>query len=232
MTADLFDLEQSRQEAPETPPRPVPLAEGAVLFPGLALPDVPALLAGVEAVSAECPFEQLETPGGGRMSVEMTACGAFGWRSDRKGYRYAPLFPATGRPWPPLPPAFAALSRRAAAAAGFDRAPLQSCLINRYNHRARMSLHQDRDEGELITPIVSVSLGVAATFLWGGLNRSDPTRRIRLAHGDVVVWGGPSRLTFHGVTPLPSGEHPATGPCRINITFRQVTADMDNFSTP
>jgi alkylated DNA repair protein (DNA oxidative demethylase) len=154
------------------------------------------------------------------MSVAMTNCGRAGWYSDRRGYRYAESDPLSGRPWPPLPEPFLALARRAAARCGHDRFDPDVCLINRYAPGARMSLHQDRDEGNLTAPIVSLSLGLEAMFLWGGGQRGDRPRRIPLVHGDAVVWGGASRLTFHGVAPLKDGEHPLVGRQRYNLTFR------------
>lgn len=199
-----------------------PLAEGAVVLRGFALEDAPALLAAVKAIAARAPFRHLETPGGRRMSVAMTNCGEAGWVSDRRGYRYQPLDPLTGRRWPPMPPLFRSLAQRAAEAASFRDFHTDVCLINRYAPGARLTLHQDRDEKGYADPIVSVSLGLPATFLFGGLTRTDKTRRIRLEHGDVTVWGGPSRLAFHGVAPLADGEHPATGQCRINLTFRRA----------
>ncbi len=157
---------------------------------------------------------------GGTMAVAMTNCGGLGWVSDRSGYRYEALDPLTGRPWPPLPERFAALAARASLAAGLAPAAADVCLINRYAPGDRLSLHQDRDEPDLSAPIVSVSLGLPAIFLFGAASRGDPVRRCRLDHGDVVVWGGASRLAFHGVAPVPAGEHPATGPWRINLTLR------------
>jgi alkylated DNA repair protein (DNA oxidative demethylase) len=161
------------------------------------------------------------TPGGFRMSVAMTNCGRVGWVSDRSGYRYDPVDPENGQPWPAIPASFLDLARRAAGIAGFAFDP-DCCLINRYEPGTKLSLHQDRDERDFTAPIVSVSLGLPAVFLWGGLKRSDRPRRIRLESGDVVVWGGPSRLTYHGVAPLAAGEHPVTGQVRINLTFRKA----------
>lgn len=198
------------------------LGEGAVRLSGFARGEAPALLAAVEAVAAAAPFRHLVTPGGYAMSVAMTNCGQVGWVSDRRGYRYDPVDPQTGRPWPAMPPVFGDLAQRAAAAAGFaDFAP-DACLVNRYAPGARLSLHQDRDEAALAAPIVSVSLGLPAIFLWGGGARADRTRRIPLVQGDVVVWGGPSRLAFHGVAPLAEGAHPLTGCYRYNLTFRRA----------
>jgi alkylated DNA repair protein (DNA oxidative demethylase) len=168
------------------------------------------------------PFRQLETPGGYRMSVAMTDCGPLGWVSDRRGYRYLSVDPQTGRAWPPMPEAFLRLATDAAARAGFPGFHPDACLINRYVPGARLTLHQDKDEQDLGQPIVSVSLGLPATFLWGGGTRSERPRRVPLEHGDVVVWGGPDRLRFHGVLALAEGEHPLLGPERINLTFRKA----------
>ena len=162
------------------------------------------------------------TPGGHTMSVAMTNCGRVGWVSDRTGYRYDPLDPDKGKPWPAMPPVFLDLAVRAAADAGFADYDPDACLINRYVAGAKLSLHQDRDEKDPWAPIVSVSLGLPATFLWGGKRRADPQRRLRLESGDVVVWGGPARFVYHGVAPLKDGEHPLTGATRINLTFRKV----------
>jgi alkylated DNA repair protein (DNA oxidative demethylase) len=158
------------------------------------------------------------------MSVAMTNCGNLGWVSDRSGYRYAPEDPETGTPWPPMPPEFRDLAREAAGAAGFANFEPDVCLINRYEPGAKLSLHQDKDEQDFTAPIVSVSLGLPAVFLWGGLKRSERPRRIHLESGDVVVWGGASRLVYHGVSPLPEGEHAVTGRARINLTFRKAAA--------
>jgi alkylated DNA repair protein (DNA oxidative demethylase) len=162
------------------------------------------------------------TPGGFTMSVAMTNCGAAGWVTDRTGYRYDPRDPDNGRPWPDMPAAFLHLATAAAEAAGYCDFVPDACLINRYQPGAKMSLHQDKDEQDFGAPIVSVSLGLPAVFLFGGLKRSEKPRRYRLAHGDVVVWGGPSRLFFHGVAPLADGEHPVLGRQRINLTFRKA----------
>ncbi|MGE0664913.1 MAG: DNA oxidative demethylase AlkB [Sphingomonadales bacterium] len=214
MTGDLF--------AGLATPSAEPLAEGVVLLRGFVLAEAPALLAAIDRISQAAPFRHLVTPGGFRMSVAMTNCGAVGWVSDRRGYRYDPLDPETGRRWPEMPPPFRALAARAAEAAGFPGFAPEACLVNRYEPGARLTLHQDRDEGNLAHPIVSVSLGVPATFLFGGLERRDRPRRIRVEHGDVAVWGGPSRLAFHGVDTLKAGEHPMTGDRRYNLTFRRA----------
>lgn len=198
------------------------LADCAVLLRGFAVAEAPALLAEITAIAEAAPFRHLITPGGFRMSVAMTNCGAVGWISDRRGYRYGADDPETGCPWPAMSPLFRDLAGRAAQAAGFSGFAPEACLINRYAPGARLTLHQDRDEGNLSHPIVSVSLGVPATFLFGGLDRKDKPRRFRVDHGDVAVWGGPSRLAFHGVDALKQGHHDLTGQLRYNLTFRKA----------
>ena len=197
-----------------------PLSEGACVLRGFALDVDSELLQAVDAIAAAAPFRHLITPGGFRMSVAMTNCGRLGWVSDRRGYRYAPCDPETGRPWPDMPVSFKSLAQRAASEAGYLGFDPDACLVNRYQPGTRLTLHQDRDEARLAEPIVSVSLGVPATFLWGGLERGGRNQRIGLRHGDVVVWGGPSRMRFHGITPLKPAWHPARGDSRINLTFR------------
>ena len=206
---------------PSAPSRE-PLEEGAVLLRGFAASEAALLLEAVTAIAQQAPFRHLVTPGGHTMSVAMTNCGRVGWVSDRKGYRYDPVDPDTKLPWPAMPPAFLDLAVRAAADAGFAGYDPDACLINRYAAGAKLSLHQDRDEKDAWAPIVSVSLGLPATFLWGGKRRADPQRRMRLESGDVVVWGGPARFVYHGVAPLKDGDHPLTGSVRINLTFRKV----------
>jgi alkylated DNA repair protein (DNA oxidative demethylase) len=200
----------------------VRLGPGALVLRGFASPEASALLAAVEAVTQPAPFRHMVTPGGFTMSVAMTNCGQAGWITDRRGYRYGPVDPTTGLSWPPLPPVFGKLANDAAAAAGFPGFTPDACLINRYEPGARLSLHQDRNEHDLSAPIVSVSLGLPAVFLFGGERRTDRPRRIRLESGDVAVWGGPTRLAFHGVDTLADGVHPLTGRCRINLTFRRA----------
>ena len=180
------------------------------------------LIADIGAIVAQAPFRHMVTPGGHQMSVAMTNCGNAGWVTDRSGYRYDGVDPESRTPWPAMPASFRALAAEAAAEAGFDGFAPDACLINRYEPGARMSLHQDKDENDFGAPIVSVSLGLPAIFLFGGLQRSDKPRRFRLEHGDVVVWGGPSRLFFHGVAPLADGEHAVLGRQRINLTFRKA----------
>lgn len=196
------------------------LAPGAYVLRGFALPIATELFDGVERVCREAPFRHLMTPGGKRMSVAMTNCGALGWFSDASGYRYTRVDPQSEQPWPTMPEAFQRLARAASSAAGFTPIAPHACLINRYVPGARLTLHQDKDEQDLEAPIVSVSMGLAATFLFGGATRHEAPRRIRVEHGDVVVWGGPSRLRYHGLAALPEGFHPATGYCRINLSFR------------
>jgi DNA oxidative demethylase len=199
-----------------------PLGEGAVLLRGAARDGAGVLLDDLHTVLASAGWRHLVTPGGQRMSVAMTNAGALGWLSDRRGYRYDALDPLTGRAWPPTPASFLHLARDCASRAGYPGFDPDACLINRYAPGARLSLHQDRDELDFSQPIVSVSLGLPAVFLFGGLQRADKPRRIALRHGDVAVWGGASRLAFHGVAPLRDGLHPLTGACRINVTFRTV----------
>lgn len=200
----------------------LPLTEGAVRLGGFALPVEGALVTALNAVVAEAPFRHMVTPGGFTMSVAMTNCGAAGWLTNRLGYRYDRIDPDSGRPWPAIPGVFEDLARRAAEAAGFSSFVPDACLINRYTPGARLSLHQDKNERDFTAPIVSVSLGLPAVFLWGGLSRSERPRRVRLVHGDVVVWGGPARLTFHGVDVLRDGEHELLGALRYNLTFRKA----------
>lgn len=200
-----------------------PLAEGAVLLREFATAEAPALMAAVANIAAASPFRHMTTPGGYDMSVAMTNCGDLGWVTDRRGYRYDPADPDTGHPWPSMPTLFASLASRAADAAGYAGFTPDACLINRYEPGARLSLHQDKDERDFEASIVSVSLGLPATFLFGGLRRKDRPRRIRLESGDVVVWGGPSRLVYHGVAPLADGDDPLTGGRRINLTLRKAS---------
>jgi alkylated DNA repair protein (DNA oxidative demethylase) len=198
------------------------LEAGAVLLRGFALAEGPVLMEEVANLERVSSFRHLVTPSGHTMSVAMTNCGRVGWVSDRTGYRYDPVDPQTGHPWPVMPRAFLNIAANAAAEAGFPDYDPDACLINRYVAGAKLSLHQDRDEKNAWAPIVSVSLGLPAIFLWGGKHRSDPVRRLRLESGDVVVWGGSARFVYHGVAPLSEGQNPLTGPVRINLTFRKV----------
>lgn len=198
------------------------LGEQAFVLRGFALASEPELLLALADVSAAAPFRRLVTPGGLTMSAAMTNCGALGWTSDRRGYRYASHDPDSGRPWPAMPDALLALARDAASEAGFAGFVPDACLINRYLPGTRLSLHQDRDERSHDHPIVSVSLGIPATFLFGGHRRADKAARVPLVHGDVVVWGGVDRLRFHGVVPLKPAMHPLLGEQRINFTLRKA----------
>ena len=198
------------------------LEEGAMLLRGFAGEEAAALVGEVGRIAQAAPFRHLMTRGGYTMSVAMTNCGRTGWVSDASGYRYDPKDPATGLPWPAMPALFLDLAARAAAEVGFQDYDPDACLVNRYVAGSKLGLHQDRDEQDAWSPIVSVSLGLPAVFLWGGKRRSDPLRRLRVESGDVVVWGGPARFVYHGVAALKEGEHPLTGAARINLTFRKV----------
>lgn len=212
MIPDLFECEH----------RDVTLAPGAIVLGGFAKPFEGRLVAALGQVVERAPFRHMVTPGGHRMSVAMTNCGVAGWVSDRTGYRYDGYDPESGRRWPAMPDVFADLAAQAAARAGFDGFAPDACLVNRYEPGTRLSLHQDKNERDFEAPIVSVSLGLPAVFLFGGSHRADTPRRVPLAHGDVVVWGGPARLRYQGVLPLPHGHHPVMGGHRINLTFRKA----------
>ena len=203
-----------------TPPRV--LDAGVRLLPGFALERARALEEALDEVLAAAPLRHMQTPGGRTMSVAMSNCGALGWVTDARGYRYSPCDPASGRPWPAMPEVLRALARASAAAAGFAGFDPDACLINRYQPGARMSLHQDRDERDFSQPIVSISLGLPAVFLLGGEARHDRPQRVRLEHGDTLVFGGPARLRFHGVAPLAPGQHERFGAARLNLTFRKA----------
>jgi DNA oxidative demethylase len=213
---DLFESIEPPGASRET------MAEGAVLLRGAALPFEDGLLAALGDVVARSPFRHMATPGGYAMSVAMTNCGSVGWVSDQAGYRYDRVDPETGSAWPPMPPCFLALADAAATDAGYQGFRPDACLINRYVPGARLSLHQDKNERDFDNPIVSVSLGSPATFQFGGLKRSDSVKRFALRHGDVAVWGGPSRLCFHGVSTLNEERHETMGRMRINLTFRRA----------
>lgn len=216
MTPDLF----TDSELP--PPAATTLAPGALLLRRFALPQEAALLNALAEIIAAAPLRHMITPGGFRMSVAMTNCGERGWLTDRRGYRYDRIDPTSGQPWPAMPSAFLVLAQAAAAKADYHDFIPDACLINRYEPGARMSLHQDRNEADFSQPIVSVSLGLPAVFQFGGDLRSDKALRVALQHGDVVVWGGPARLRFHGVLPLKPGAHALLGEQRINLTFRRA----------
>lgn len=215
MTNDLFDALRERRR----------LSAGADFLPGFALDTAGALLAAIETVACYAPFRRMTVPGGGVMSVGITSCGVAGWCSDERGYRYESHDPQTGGPWPAMPPIFRSVARHAADVAGFRGYEPNVCLMNRYVPGARMGLHQDRDEGRLDAPIVSISLGMPAWFVFGGCARHDPSQSLELLHGDVLVWGGPSRLAWHGVKAVRSVVHPLTGSLRYNLTFRAIVED-------
>ncbi|CAB3954573.1 Alpha-ketoglutarate-dependent dioxygenase AlkB [Achromobacter insolitus] len=200
----------------------VVLGPQSLVLRGFALPMVDALLAGVDAVAAQAPFRHMETPGGYTMSVALTNCGQLGWTSDARGYRYTRTDPLSGQPWPAMPPAFMLLAQAAAAEAGFPGFEPDACLVNRYEPGSRLSLHQDRNERDYGAPIVSVSLGMPAMFLFGGEQRADKASRTPLFHGDVVVWGGVDRLRYHGIMPIKDLPHPRLGSQRINFTIRRA----------
>jgi alkylated DNA repair protein (DNA oxidative demethylase) len=216
LTADLFD------SVAEALPSREDIADGAVLLRGFARPLEEELIAAVRAIAAQSPFRRMTTPGGYQMSVAMTNCGERGWITDHTGYRYDAIDPRSDAPWPAMPLVFCDLARRSAEEGGFVGFTPDACLVNRYEPGTRLSLHQDKDELDFSAPIVSVSLGLPAIFLFGGTARSDKPRRFRLVHGDVAVWGGPSRLAYHGVAPLADGEHALLGRERINLTFRRT----------
>ena len=216
MTLELFPSTEEARVRTE------PLAPGAVLLRGFALADEAALVDGLERVGRAAPLRHMVTPGGFRMTVAMTNCGELGWVADKSGYRYERLDPDSSLAWPPMPATFRRLAARAAAEAGFAAFEPDACLVNRYEPGAKLSLHRDADEHDFAQPIVSVSLGIPATFLFGGLCRADKARRVPLVDGDVVVWGGPARLRFHGVLPLKDADHPRLGSRRINLTFRKA----------
>jgi alkylated DNA repair protein (DNA oxidative demethylase) len=213
MTLELFAAEQCERET---------LGEGAVILRGFAIAHEAAIFAALQDITTQAPFRHMITPGGFRMSVAMTNCGAYGWVTDRTGYRYDGMDPDSGKAWPHMPDAFVQLARDAATSAGFEDFVPDACLINRYEPGARLSLHQDRNERDFSAPIVSVSLGIPAVFMFGGLRREDKSVRVQLTHGDVAVWGGPARLRYHGVMPLKENHHPLVGGYRLNLTFRKA----------
>lgn len=197
-------------------------AAGAVILRSFALDKGVELLAAIDVIAALSPFRRMLVPSGHTMSVAITNCGGAGWVSDRKGYRYDAIDPQTGKPWPAMPELFSGLARRAAEQAGYRGFAPDACLVNCYVPGAGVSLHQDKNERDFSAPIVSVSLGLPAIFLFGGLKRTDRATRYRLIHGDAAIWGGPSRMAFHGIAPLKPGEHPLLGERRINLTFRKA----------
>lgn len=214
-TGDLFS-----DEALQQPARREQIGEQSYVLRGYALPWLERVLPELRAVLVQSPFRHMVTPGGFTMSAALSSCGALGWTTSPQGYRYSPLDPERQQPWPSMPAVLRELAINAASAAGFDGFAPDACLINRYVPGARMSLHQDKNERDYNAPVVSLSLGLPAVFLFGGHQRSDKTQKISLFHGDVAVWGGVDRLRFHGVLPIKEGAHPRMGPQRINLTFR------------
>jgi len=213
-TFELF-ADEDRQ-----PARTEQIGEQSFVLRGFALPWVEQLLPLLEKILRAAPFRQMVTPGGFTMSVGLSSCGTLGWTTDRSGYRYTRIDPVSGQPWPEMPEVFREMAQAAAREAGFHHFEPDACLINRYLPGAKMSLHQDKDERSYDPPIVSVSLGLPAMFLFGGFKRNDTSQRVSLFHGDIVVWGGVDRLRYHGVLPLKDGHHPRLGGQRINFTFR------------
>ncbi|MNS18879.1 Alpha-ketoglutarate-dependent dioxygenase AlkB [compost metagenome] len=216
MTLDLFNDEDTAQHGREQ------IGPQSFVLRGFALPYTDALLQGVDAVAAQSPFRHMHTPGGYTMSVALTNCGTLGWTSDAHGYRYTRIDPLSGQPWPDLPDAFLRLAQAAAADAGFPGFTPDACLVNRYEPGSRLSLHQDKNERDYDAPIVSVSLGMPALFLFGGHARTDKAARVPLLHGDVVVWGGVDRLRYHGVLPMKDAPHARLGSQRVNFTLRKA----------
>jgi alkylated DNA repair protein (DNA oxidative demethylase) len=216
MNASLFEM------GPPTPLSKSILGPGTAFLAGFALDTQDELLLSLKCIAERSPFRNMVTPGGRHMSVAMTNCGPLGWVTDRSGYRYDAVDPEMNRPWPMMPLSFRELAVAAANEAGFSNFVPDACLINRYEPGARLSLHQDKNEHDLTQPVVSVSMGLPATFLFGGLERAEGTQRIQIVHGDVIVWGGPARLRYHGILPLRDGEHSKTGRVRYNLTFRKA----------
>jgi alkylated DNA repair protein (DNA oxidative demethylase) len=214
-TLDLF-----ADDALEQQPRDEQIGEQSWVLRGFALPVIDELLPALDGILAAAPLRHMMTPGGFSMSVGTSSCGALGWITDRSGYRYSAVDPLSGKPWPDMPEVLSELAQTAAQRAGFADFHADSCLINQYVPGAKMSLHQDKDENAYAAPIVSLSLGLPAMFLFGGFLRSDKSQRIPLLHGDMVVWGGVDRLRFHGVLPIKPGQHPRLGERRINLTLR------------
>ncbi|NYT65423.1 DNA oxidative demethylase AlkB [Alcaligenaceae bacterium] len=220
MTLDLFEstLMGTRER----------LGQQAYVLRGFALPYMPELLQALAPIQKQAPFRHMHTPGGYTMSVALTNCGRLGWTSDHTGYRYTCRDPLSGLDWPAMPATFLALAQDAAQAAEFTQYAPDACLINRYLPGSKLSMHQDRNEKNDYEPIVSVSLGIPAIFLFGGHQRNDKATRVPLFHGDIVVWGGVDRMRYHGVLPIKDADHLQLGRQRTNLTFR--TAGLPNSS--
>ena len=174
----------------------------------------------ISVIDRAAPFRHMTTPGGHSMSVAMTNCGSAGWVTDRTGYRYSAQDPVTGEVWPAIPERWHTLATGAAEEAGYADYRSDACLINRYAAGAAMGSHQDRNEQDFSQPIVSVSLGLPARFFVQGPERRGRSIPVDIKSGDVIVWGGESRLWFHGVRPLKDGTDPVFGAYRYNLTFR------------
>ena len=200
----------------------LPLADGACWLPGFALPVMDELWSCIARHLHACPPQQMQTPMGYLMSVRTSSMGDWGWVSSALGYGYSHRQPLTQQPWPPIPAVVLQLASAAALQAGYANFVPDSCLINVYTPGNKMGLHQDKDELDFSQPIVSVSLGIPATFLFGGAKRSDRPLKILLHHGDIVVWGGRSRRFYHGVAQIKPASHPLTGQQRINLTLRKA----------
>lgn len=216
MTDDLFGNMPAQMPAQQT------IAPGAMVLRGFIGAADTLLMRALDELICTAPLRHMVTPGGSTMSVAMSNCGPLGWVSDGNGYRYSARDPLTNRPWPVMPVGWMDLAQEAAGQAGFRDFRPDACLVNVYQPGARLSLHQDKDEKDFSSPIVSVSLGLPAVFLFGGSRRSERPGRYRLAHGDVVVWGGPARRAYHGIAPLADGFHALLGRQRVNLTFRHA----------
>ncbi|THJ30850.1 DNA oxidative demethylase AlkB [Lampropedia aestuarii] len=200
----------------------VALGPQAVVLRQKASPLAAELVARIEDVLQHSPLYQMATPGGKPLSVRTTSCGTHGWSSDPTGYSYVRHHPLTDQAWPEIPAAWSALATEAAQEAGFAQFAPDTCLINQYGLDSKMALHQDRSEQDLRQPVVSISLGMSALFLWGGMQRSDKPAHVLLHHGDMVVWGGVDRLRFHGIKHLTGAPHPQLGAMRYNLTLRRA----------
>ena len=200
----------------------ITIVPGVIHYPGwLDRPAQESLVASLREVAKAAPFFTPRMPKTGKpFSVKMTNCGGLGWVSDASGYRYQPLHPETGMPWPPMPDV---LARAWEDLADYPHPP-EACLVNFYESTAKMGLHQDRDEADFAAPVLSISLGDTGIFRVGGTTRGGPTLSVKLQSGDALSFGGPARLAFHGIARIIPGTStllPQGG--RINLTMRRVT---------